>query len=152
MKENICRFLCVTYNQYWDILMIYKNCSMNHNTCMQEHLVYKMHLISSLNSRQSIIWLLPPFESSEKRTPRLRYFLVLPRVFNIWLIVRIFYSRKFASLVTRTRWRKVYTADKTTRGKPSKKQRQHLTRKKKLHLGAFYRITFLQKTLLKCHA
>jgi len=56
---------------------------------------------------------------------------MLPRVFTIWFFVQIFYSRKFAGLVTMARWRKDYTADKSSGGRASKQQRQRLTRRRK---------------------
>lgn len=124
--------------------MIYKNCSLYCNTFKQATFPsMKFSYVSPVNIEhiKNTSYFLPEFLETvyhliastrqvfEKT--RLKHFLMQPRVFNTWGFVQIFYSRKFASLVTMARWRKDYTAEKKHRGKASKKQRQHLPRWRK---------------------
>lgn len=75
-----------------------------------------------------------------------------PRVFNTWGFVQIFYSGKFASLVTMARWRKDYTAEKKAPGQSQQETEAAFTKMKEVHLDALYKGIALQKTLPKCHA
>lgn len=113
--------------------MIYKNCSLYCNTFKQATFPsMKFSYVPPVNIEliKNASYFLPKFLKTVYHLiastlqvlgkKRLKHFLMQPRVFNTWGFVQIFYSRKFARLVTMARWRKYYTAGKkSTRAKPA---------------------------------